>query len=166
MRPYAQELELENIDTLIFVPDGVLRTIPMAALHDGENFLADLYALGVAVSLDLLGPKPLGEPRGQLLLAGLSEAREGWEELPHVPGELKTVKTVYGGSEILLDRQFRLPRIEDAIAADHPRIIHLATHAVFTGDPDTTYLVTYDGRLKMNELSDAVEKAGRRQAAE
>ncbi|MEZ4279732.1 MAG: CHAT domain-containing protein [Myxococcota bacterium] len=30
--------------TLVFVPDGALRTIPMAALHDGERFLIERFA--------------------------------------------------------------------------------------------------------------------------
>jgi tetratricopeptide (TPR) repeat protein len=39
IRPLEADLAATAIDTLVFVPDGALRTIPMAALHDGEQFL-------------------------------------------------------------------------------------------------------------------------------
>ncbi|MEE2672845.1 MAG: filamentous hemagglutinin N-terminal domain-containing protein, partial [Myxococcota bacterium] len=43
--PYLPILEEESIRTLVFVPTGVLRTIPMAALHDGQSFLIERYAV-------------------------------------------------------------------------------------------------------------------------
>ncbi len=45
IEPLAGSLIAQNIDTLIVVPDGVLRTIPFAALHDGEQFLIAKYAI-------------------------------------------------------------------------------------------------------------------------
>ena len=39
--PYAPLLEAEGIETLVFVPGGVLRSIPLSALHDGEGFLLE-----------------------------------------------------------------------------------------------------------------------------
>ncbi|NJN23907.1 MAG: CHAT domain-containing protein [Acaryochloridaceae cyanobacterium RL_2_7] len=38
IRPLQAELEKQEIDTLIFVLDDGLRTLPVAALHDGEKF--------------------------------------------------------------------------------------------------------------------------------
>ena len=39
IRPLEEDLAAASADTLVFVPDGPLRTIPMAALHDGKQFL-------------------------------------------------------------------------------------------------------------------------------
>jgi tetratricopeptide (TPR) repeat protein len=39
IRPLEPALTAVTINSLVFVPDGPLRTIPMAALHDGERFL-------------------------------------------------------------------------------------------------------------------------------
>ena len=36
IRPLENDLQAITVDTLVFVPDGPLRTIPMAALHDGQ----------------------------------------------------------------------------------------------------------------------------------
>src|SRR5262245_40006405 len=39
IRPLEADLVAASIDTLVFVPDGALRTIPMSALYDGKQFL-------------------------------------------------------------------------------------------------------------------------------
>ncbi|MEZ4528909.1 MAG: CHAT domain-containing protein, partial [Desulfobacterales bacterium] len=41
VRPLAQKLKEHKIDTLVIAPDGVLRQIPFATLHDGEQFLVE-----------------------------------------------------------------------------------------------------------------------------
>lgn len=45
VRPLEQVLASERIDTLVFIPDDPLRTIPLAALHDGQDFLIRRYAI-------------------------------------------------------------------------------------------------------------------------
>jgi len=71
--PFESLFEKQQVDTLIFVPDGVFRMLPIAALNDGENFLIEKYAVATEPGLSLLDPKPL--PRGDMktLLAGMSE---------------------------------------------------------------------------------------------
>ena len=39
IRPFAQELQAARIETLVFIQDGILRSIPMTALYDGKQFL-------------------------------------------------------------------------------------------------------------------------------
>jgi tetratricopeptide (TPR) repeat protein len=45
IRPLEPDLASFRIDTLVFIPDGPLRTIPMAALHDGRQFLVEKFAV-------------------------------------------------------------------------------------------------------------------------
>jgi tetratricopeptide (TPR) repeat protein len=45
--PLEEELSAAKIDTIVFVPDGSLRTIPMSALHDGKRFLVEKYAVAI-----------------------------------------------------------------------------------------------------------------------
>ena len=51
------EPDLINVKTLVFVNDGLLRSVPMAALHDGNQFLIERYAVAVTPSLTLTTPK-------------------------------------------------------------------------------------------------------------
>ncbi|MEE2675175.1 MAG: CHAT domain-containing protein [Myxococcota bacterium] len=150
--PYLPLLKQEALDTLVFVPGGALRTIPMAALHDGERFLMERYAVAITPSLDLLAPKPLDPHETNLLLAGLSEPVQGYRGLPAVPDELAAIEALYGG-EVLLDESFDRAGLESVLHNEHPGVVHLASHAEVTGDPDTSFVLTHDDRLPMEELA-------------
>jgi filamentous hemagglutinin family protein len=153
--PVAEKLEAAGVDTLVFVPDGALRTIPMAALQDGEHFLVERYALAVTPGLSLPDPRPLDVAHAGFLLAGVSEPVQTFQPLPAVPQELDAIRDMYGG-ELLLDEDFQLARFEREIAAGQPGVVHLATHAVFRGDARESFLLTHDDRLTMEHLGDVV----------
>ena len=51
--PLEADLQNHQIDTLIIVPDGALRTIPLTALHDGRQFLLERYAVATTPGLAL-----------------------------------------------------------------------------------------------------------------
>ena len=48
---------------------------------------------------------------------------------------------------------FEPDRLENALLQERPGIVHLASHAQFTGDPDTSFVLTHDDRLSMERLS-------------
>lgn len=72
IEPLEDLFAKNDVNTLIFVPDGVFRMLPLAALWNGEGFLARKYAVVTEPGLTLLNPEPL--PRGEMntLLAGMS----------------------------------------------------------------------------------------------
>jgi CHAT domain-containing protein len=158
VRPYERDLAAEKIDTLVFVPDGALRAIPMAALHDGEAFLVQRFALAVTPGLSLVDPKPLEREDPRPLLGGVSAPVQGFPALAMVADELTAVQEIYGG-EVLLDEDFDLERFEQALDEERPAIVHLASHAVFSGDPATSFLLTYDDRLTLDRMADIVGRA-------
>jgi filamentous hemagglutinin family protein len=153
--PFQQRLAESGVETLIFVPDGRLRTLPFVALHDGEAFLGDHYATATTLSLNLLSNVDLESEIGAPLFAGLSESVQGFAALESVEDELEQIQDLEGG-EVLLNQAFTLDRIKSEIAQQVPGILHLATHAVFTGNPDSSFLLTYSGRVGFDELSDVV----------
>jgi CHAT domain-containing protein len=155
VRPYVGRLEAEQVHTLVFVPDGPLRTIPMAALHDGEHFLVSRYALAVTPGLSLVDPEPFDPARAKLLLGGVSEPVQGFPALPNTARELGAIHALYGG-EVLLDEAFETARLEAEVEAKEPSVVHIASHAVFTGDPGTSFLLTHDGRLTMDRMAGVV----------
>ena len=53
LRPLDGLLAAQTIDTLVLVPDGALRLVPMAALHDGQRFAIEKYALSTAAGLSM-----------------------------------------------------------------------------------------------------------------
>ena len=73
IRPVASILEGHGVKTLVHVPDGPLRLLPLAALMDGDHFLVERYALVTVPGLTLLDPAPLEQGQNITLLAGMSD---------------------------------------------------------------------------------------------
>ncbi len=156
--PYRSLLWKSGISTLVFVPTGALRTIPMSALHDGENFLIKSYAIAVTPSMKLLTPKPLVASDTNILLAGLSEAVQGFPGLPGVPEELSAVEKIYGG-QVLLNETFEFENLSRALTDSATGVVHIASHAEFSGEAEDSFVLTYNDRLSMDELAGLIRGA-------
>lgn len=159
IRPVADLLENGHVTTIVFVPDGVLRTIPIAALHDGEHFLIERYAVATTPGIELTDPRPLGSGHLAVLLGGLSVAREGFAPLPNVATELTRIQALVGG-ELLLDDSFRSEAVSEEISQRDFDLVHLATHAKFDSQSSSGFLETFDGRLALDQLAESL--AGKR----
>src|SRR4029079_16301776 len=88
--------------------DGALRTIPLAALHDGQQFLVARYALATTPGLPLTDPRPPPRGNAKVLVNGLTQGVQGFAPLSYVGQELDAIHSVYGGRE-LRDGNFTLP---------------------------------------------------------
>ena len=149
--PLEPDLTSLRVDTLIFVPDGPLRTIPMAALHDGKQFLVARYALGITPGLNLTDPRPIRREQMEVLAVGLTEPVQGFSPLPNVSAELEALRTLFG-STTLVDKEFLASNLEKKLKGEKFTILHIASHAQFGGDVDKTFLLTFDGKLTMDRL--------------
>ena len=151
IRPVAAELEKAGIDTLVIVPDGALRTVPLTALHDGKQFLVERYSIATTPGLTLTDPQPIKRERANLLLHGLTESVQGFAPLPFVADELQNVQKLYGGT-VRQNQQFTLPTMEKDLGDRPYQIVHIASHGQFDSDVNKTFLLTYDGKIGMNKL--------------
>ncbi len=151
IRPLEPDLAAFQIDTLVFIPDGPLRTVPMAALHDGRQFLIEKFAVASTPGLNLTDPKPIDRTKIRLLSSGLTRAVQGFPSLPFVEEEINAIRTLYQGDQ-LLNAEFSIPRLEQELQ-NHPYgILHIATHGWFASDTAQSYLLTYNGKLTIDEL--------------
>jgi CHAT domain-containing protein len=155
VRPVAGKLAASKIDTLVFVPDGPLRTIPMSALHDGERFLIARYAVATTPGLRLTDPRPLRRENLKVLAAGVTQPRQDFPELRHVRGEIDTIQKLYGGT-VLVDSAFSVGALSEQLRRDRVGILHIASHGQFASDVDKTFLLAWDDRLTMNRLDEFV----------
>lgn len=153
--PLEEELEAQNIDTLVVVPDGALRNIPFAALHDGTQFLTHKYAMAVTPGLTLMDPRPLERKDMQILLNGLTKSVQGFIPLPNVGKELNDISKIYGG-KILKDENYHAQSMQDELTGTPYRVIHIASHGQFKGNAKETFLLTYDEKLSMDRLEDFI----------
>ncbi|SPF48701.1 conserved hypothetical protein [Syntrophobacter sp. SbD1] len=155
IRPFEQDLELASADTLVFVPDGPLRSIPMAALHDGKQFLISKYAIAITPGLNLTDPRPIERKNLNILMLGLTQPVQGFPSLPYVSGELETIQELYKG-KLLLDKDFILSGVEKSLRDEQFTIVHIASHGQFDNDVAKTFLLTFDNKLTMDGLNQYV----------
>ena len=151
IRPLRPWLSEHRITTLVVVPDGALRTIPFAALHDGEKFLIQDLAVGVAPGLSLVAPQAINPGKMRLLLSGVSESVQGFPALDFVPAEMRNLEPMYP-SETLLDRSFTLDELRRKLEEEQFSIIHIASHGQFDRDVRNTFVLTHDTKLTLNTL--------------
>lgn len=151
IRPLEPDLASLTIDTLVFVPDGPLRTIPMAALHDGKQFLVSKYALGTTPSINLTEPRPIKRENIKVLAVGVTESVQGFPPLPYVSRELEAIRDLYGATT-LVNQEFLTSRLEKQLKEEPFTIVHIASHAQFGGEVEKTFLLTFDDKLTMNRL--------------
>jgi CHAT domain-containing protein len=156
VEPFTLELNKAHITTLVIVPDGPLRTVPLAALHDGESFLIERYAIAVTPGLRLLDPRRISRDRMEVLLGALTEKRQGFEPLTHVSTEIDRITGIFA-TKPLTDGAFRDLRIKDELNRRPYTVVHLATHGEFAGDPKNSFLLTYDDKLTMDELEQFIK---------
>lgn len=149
IRPLEPTLAAAHINTLVFVHDGFLRSVPMAALHDGQQFLIEKYAIATTPALTLTAtptrrPDPL-----QALVLGLSQevavGDQVFSALPYVPSEVAAVAAQLPGSQIFLNQDFSKQQLQQALKAIPYPVVHLATHGLFSPDPDNNFIITGQG---------------------
>ncbi len=156
LHPEAKDLAASQVETLVFVLDGVLRNIPMAALHDGQQFLVEKYSIALTPGLQLLAPRSLKQERLGALVAGLSESRPGFDALPNVQKEVEKIQSDLP-SQVLFNQNFTNSAFQNRISAVSYPIVHLATHGKFSSQADETFILTWDGKIKVNQLSNVLK---------
>ena len=143
-------LQQEGIENLVFALDQQLRYIPMAALHNGDQYLIERYTLSTVTAAWLTptaNPLPTNSDEVSILALGLSEEvfdHDPTDDVPyfaplhHVPDELDGIvrspdaddaEGVYPGIG-LLNKDFD-DRAFYRLKIDGHQILHIATHGLF-----------------------------------
>jgi CHAT domain-containing protein len=151
MRPMETDLAKLGIKTLVFIQDGVLGKVPMSALHDGQEFLVQKYAIATTPSLSLTASKSADIRNLKALAVGLTVERPPFPPLTNVAAEVAEVNSLLGGMK-LLDRDFTITRLEKELGSNNFPIIHLATHGKFGVDAASTFLLAYDTKISLEQL--------------
>jgi CHAT domain-containing protein len=213
--PIEPELRSNQVQTLVIVPDGVLRLIPVAALYDGRQYLIERYALASSAGLTLFNPSPLAKGSPKTLLAAMSEPGPVVGDLPPLVMEgvirndergfvaeevarsralpvgqademqMRKVRSLYL-ERLARDPQFRsnvtkqlsLPGVAKEVDVMSKRlphtllmnssftvdgfvqqverepysVVHIASHGIFGGTADTSFIMAYDGIISIDDL--------------
>ena len=154
IKPVETDLKNSRVNTLVFIPDGSLRNIPVAALYDGREYLVQKYAVAVSPGLQLFTPKPLAKEKLTALAGGLSQPpkNEKFAPLPNVKVELKLIQQSGVTTTTLLDQDFQSTTLRKTINAKPFKIVHLATHGQFSSKAKDTFILAADGRINVSQL--------------
>jgi CHAT domain-containing protein len=162
LRDAIADLADRPVKTLVFVMDGALRNLPVAALHDGKQFLIEKYSVAISPGLQLSrsdtatnsGSK-LTKPR--ILAAGIADAHFQFDPLNFVKQELANIQQLQFPNITLLNQAFTSQALQRNSAESPFKIVHLATHGQFSGNADETFIVAWDKKITVNELSDLLK---------
>lgn len=161
--PLETELQQqEQIDTLVFVLDGSLRNIPMAVLHDGEDYLIQRYAIAVAPQLELFTPSPLPK-RLRAFTGGVGKPQEvegrTFSEIEKLTEELDEVSRLTNTPPPLIDEDFQSETLQEKLSTGEYSAIHIKTHGLFSSDPEETFIVAYEELIRGQELGELIQTA-------
>jgi CHAT domain-containing protein len=163
IRPAEAEGVFANTKTLVFVLDGLLRKVPLAALHDGEKYLIQKYAVALSPGLQLMSARSLDSQNLKAIVGGISEARDGFAALPEVESEIKQISQLVSAST-LLNQEFTGAALAHQLQRNSANIVHLATHGQFSSKQEDTFLLTWEGRINVKQLSELLRSRADRAA--
>jgi CHAT domain-containing protein len=158
IQPFEPELAANQIKTLVFVLNDRLQRVPMAALYNGQQYLIEKYGIASVPSLQLVDSKQLPREQIKVLAAGVSQQIQVrgqiFPALSKVPEELDQIEQAFPKSQLLLNREFTATNLQNRIAASTFPVVHLATHGLFSSNPENTFIITGDrGSISINQLS-------------
>ena len=158
IRPIEDRIEAEEVDTLVVAPDGPLRTIPFAALHDRtrDRFLVDLRPVATVPSLRLTQPTPIAGRALRVLAAGLEDATDGFDRLEFTRREIRGLRDRFPDARILFDDRFEIAALERELRTRPYSVVHVATHGRMSADGGESFLLASDGRLGLDRMAELI----------
>ncbi|NJK51996.1 MAG: CHAT domain-containing protein [Leptolyngbyaceae cyanobacterium SU_3_3] len=161
IQPLEKDLKQANVKTIVYAPDGQMRYIPLAALYDGNQWLAQRFKINylTALALTPLDPPTIANPR---VLAGafttgsyqfqVGQEHFNFRGLAFARTEVEQLAATLPNTTQLFDQRFT----RNAVLSDLDRynILHLATHAAFVpGTPEDSFILLGDGtRINLREI--------------
>jgi CHAT domain-containing protein/Tfp pilus assembly protein PilF len=152
IKPIENDLAQADAKTIIYAPDGQLRYIPLAALHDGKQWLVQRFRINniTAASLTDFNTKP--QNNLQVLAAAFTQGSYNFKVgtrdftmagLPFAGREVENLAATIPGTTKLLDNQFNRDTV---LLMNDYSIVHLATHAAFlSGQPEDSFIMFGNG---------------------
>lgn len=154
--PFLPTLRAKGINNLIFSLDDDLRTLPLAALHDGRSFLIEQYSIGLIPSFGLTNRKRINLKTQPILAMGISESVENQPPLPGAGLEVNTLSRNFWVEPVqkTLNQDSTLQNFQTFLGKKEYGIIHLATHASFRpGSIDNSFIQFWNQRLTFKQIA-------------
>ena len=152
IRPIENILQTQEIKTLVFILDRFLHHLPMAVLHDGDQYLIEKYNIALSPGLNLLPPQALKKTELSLVIGGITQAKQDLAALPEVRPEIAQISQIIP-STILLDKEFTAQSLQEKLNNYRFSIVHLTSYTQFSSNAENTFVLTDSDRLDLNYWS-------------
>jgi CHAT domain-containing protein len=170
IRPIEPALEASQTKILVFVLDGELRNIPMAALHDGSKYLVEKYAIALTPGLQLLNPQPLSRSQLRALIAGATNApsfqANNLNPLPAVARELNDIAEMLPNNDKRENENFTKANLQAIIDRVPFPVVHIATHGQFSSNAEKTFILDWNGQINVRDLDGLLRVTDRKRPIE
>lgn len=150
IQPLEETLQEQQIDTLLFSLDSEMVSIPLSALHDGQQFVIEKYLYSLIPSYTLADARYTGVATNQLVAMGVAEFPD-LEPLPAVPTEISTIASQSNSNHIFLNEEVTFNTLQN-LRQQPFQIIHLATHADFQSSQEGSYIRLWNDNIKFDDL--------------
>ncbi|HEY9608815.1 CHAT domain-containing protein [Allocoleopsis sp.] len=161
IQPIEAELKAAGVDTIVYAPDGIMRYVPLAALYDGTQWLAERYQINYLTALALT---PLDKPTNltpKVLAGAVTKAyspivngqKYNFAALSQTQTEVEQIAKLYPDTRLLINDSLSRSALKSNVS--NSTIIHLATHASFvSSSPDKSFILLGDGStLSLRDLN-------------
>ncbi|WP_072619946.1 CHAT domain-containing protein [Spirulina major] len=152
IEPVVADIEAAEIHHLTFLLDDGLRSLPVAAFHNGDRFLIEDYSLSLMPSM-ALSDLSYVRINGLGLLAMGAETFDDHEALPAAGTEVELLTSELWQGTSLKNEDFTSDALKSTRQRTPYGMIHLATHGNFSpGTPQDSYIQLGNERLGLDEL--------------
>ena len=141
--PIEDALEAHSVNNLLVSLDNQMQNVPIAAFHDGEQYLVEKFAIAIAPTLQGVDTEYESLAEENVLALGASEF-QGMSALHSVPQELDGVTRNGELGKIHLNNDFTLDNLQSPETQDFD-IVHMATHGVFDKDSSRSHILLGGG---------------------
>ncbi|NES66773.1 MAG: CHAT domain-containing protein [Okeania sp. SIO2D1] len=155
IKPIENDLKIHRVQTIIYAPDGKLRYIPLAALYDGEKWLAERFKINNITAASIMDLSPRRNRKIRILAGALTEGNYSFaigkrkfefEGLPFAKVEVEKLASMFPQTKKLLGDDFTKQFMELRMGSHS--LIHFATHSAFVnGSPEDSFILYGDGEL-------------------
>ncbi|MGG6242675.1 tetratricopeptide repeat protein [Nodosilinea sp. AN01ver1] len=160
IRPLAPYLD--DTETILYAADGQLRYIPLAALHDGEQWLAQRFSVNLITAASLTDWGRSQSTNLSVLAGAFSEGNYrvkvgdkllDYSGLPYAGLEVERIAADIPATQAYFNQDFSRAAVEHELA-EHS-IVHFATHAEFVaGAPHESFILFGNGdRITLPDIA-------------
>lgn len=152
IKPLENDLAQAKTKTIIYAPDGQLRYIPLAALHDGNQWLIQRFGVNNITAVSLTDLNTKAQSQLNVLAAAFTQGnydfnidgqRFNFSGLPYAGREVESLGQTVPNTKKLIDQEFNQDIV---LQMNDYSVVHLATHAAFVvGKPEESFILFGNG---------------------